>query len=205
MGLRKDAEENRQRLLQAGKEIFAERGLGATLNDVAKHAGVGVGTAYRRFANKQELFDAILDDQVDEVETILRDAIAIPDADEALRHYLEENLKLQVRDKAMAQMFAGKYASQAFLDASRDRVAPLVNDLAQKAVDVGAVPPHVVGTDLIFIQVGILAIAEITEPEYPGLYTRYAEMALAGLKAASPAHGPIDTEQTHRLMRGLKE
>ena len=45
-GLRKDAQENRERLLAAASELFAERGLGVTLNDIAHHAGVGVGTAY---------------------------------------------------------------------------------------------------------------------------------------------------------------
>lgn len=57
--LRKDAERNRQRVLEAARELFAQRGLEATLNDVAHHADVGVGTVYRRFATKQELLDAI--------------------------------------------------------------------------------------------------------------------------------------------------
>jgi len=49
--LRKDAELNRQRILAAAREVFRDRGLNATLNDVARHAGVGVGTVYRRFAD----------------------------------------------------------------------------------------------------------------------------------------------------------
>ena len=53
--LRRDAERNRQRILQAAGELFAERGLGVTLDDVAHHAGVGVGTVYRRFAAKDDL------------------------------------------------------------------------------------------------------------------------------------------------------
>ena len=54
-GLRKDAVRNRQRVLVAARELFASRGLDATLNDVARHANVGVGTVYRRFATKEEL------------------------------------------------------------------------------------------------------------------------------------------------------
>lgn len=57
--LRKDAERNRQRVVDAARDLFAQRGLEATLNDVAHHANVGVGTVYRRFATKQELLDAI--------------------------------------------------------------------------------------------------------------------------------------------------
>ena len=59
--LRKDAALNRERLLAAASELFAERGLNVTLNDIAHHAGVGVGTAYRRFANKEEVIDALFE------------------------------------------------------------------------------------------------------------------------------------------------
>ena len=50
---------NRRRLLDAAAELFASRGLGVTLNDIAHHAGVGLGTAYRRFANKHEVVEAL--------------------------------------------------------------------------------------------------------------------------------------------------
>src|SRR6058998_191476 len=61
--LRKDAERNRQRILDAARELFAERGLGVTLNDVAHHAGVGVGTVYRRFPDKEVLIDTLFQEQ----------------------------------------------------------------------------------------------------------------------------------------------
>ena len=51
--LRKDAELNKQRLLDSARTLFAEHGVDVTLNDIAHHAGVGVGTAYRRFPNKE--------------------------------------------------------------------------------------------------------------------------------------------------------
>ncbi len=63
---RKDAERNRRRLLVAAREVFRDRGVAATLNDVAHHAGLGVGTVYRHFANKEELIDALFDDMVDD-------------------------------------------------------------------------------------------------------------------------------------------
>src|SRR5690349_13586287 len=55
--LRKDAERNLRRILDAAKEVFATHGLAVTMDDVAHHAGVGVGTVYRRFANKDELIE----------------------------------------------------------------------------------------------------------------------------------------------------
>src|SRR3954464_6726726 len=64
--LRKDAERNRQRILDAARELFAERGLAVTLNDIAHHAGVGVGTVYRRFPDKELLIDTLFQEQLDE-------------------------------------------------------------------------------------------------------------------------------------------
>ena len=62
-GLRRDAARNRERVLKAARELFVIQGLEATLNDVAKHANVGVGTVYRRFPTKEDLVEAIRSDQ----------------------------------------------------------------------------------------------------------------------------------------------
>src|SRR3954465_14736068 len=62
--MRRDAAANRELLLAAAGELFAERGLAVTLNDIAHHAGVGVGTAYRRFANKEEVIDALFEQRL---------------------------------------------------------------------------------------------------------------------------------------------
>ena len=136
--LRKDAAANRERLLTAGRELFARRGLGVTLNDVAHHAGVGVGTAYRRFSNKEELIDAILERQNEEIEQILHAALAEPDPWTGLVLYLERSLALQAQDRGMAQIFAGKHGRRTKYDESRDRLAPLINRVAERARDAGA-------------------------------------------------------------------
>ena len=71
--LRADAERNRQRLLVAAKELFATRGLHVTLDDIARHAGVGTGTAYRRFPNKDALIEALMADRIHEIGAIARE------------------------------------------------------------------------------------------------------------------------------------
>ena len=62
--LRRDAERNRQRILAAAGELFAERGLAVTLDDIARHAGVGVGTVYRRYPDKELLIDALFEERL---------------------------------------------------------------------------------------------------------------------------------------------
>lgn len=190
--MRKDAAANRERLLQAGREVFGQQGLDATLNDVAHAAGIGVGTAYRNFANKQELVEAIFAAQVDELEAILGDALATEDPWEGVRDYLTRAIALQHQHKAMAQMFAGRYVSDAALDLSKDRVAPLVNRVGERV----GVP----GTDLILTQVGVLAIADVVGDRWP----RYLDLAIDGLRDGQASSTPaLTTEQLHQVMRGI--
>lgn len=211
--LRSDAAANRERLLTAGRELFARHGLTVTLNDVAHHAGVGVGTAYRRFANKAELIDAILERQNDELEEILRAALAEDDAWAGLVLYLERSLALQARDRGMAQIFAGRHSRPEQYDESRDRIAPLVNRVAERARESGQLRPDATGTDLIFLQIAFTAVANVAQdgPSLDGrddvgrLYERYLRIALDGLRAdglASALPVPaLTTAQTHTLLQ----
>ena len=76
--LRADAERNRQRLLEAARELFAERGLDVTLDEIARHAGVGTGTAYRRFPNKDALIEALMVERFGELRRSPRNASRSP-------------------------------------------------------------------------------------------------------------------------------
>lgn len=211
--LRKDAEDNRRRLLSAAREVFAEHGLGATLHDVAQHAGVGVGTAYRRFANKHELMDAILEDQVNELEGVLHDALAEGNAWKGVVEYLERSLAIQARDRGMAQLLSGKRITKEQHDWERDRLAPLVNSLAERARRQRVVRPDLTGTDLIFLQIGLAAIASTARSggvnvdnreDVAELYRRYLWITLDGIRARPdvmdlPVHA-LTTDETHRIL-----
>src|SRR3954451_15728355 len=88
--MRKDAARNRALLVQAGREVFAERGLDASLDDVAQRAGLGVGTAYRHFANKHELAQAIFTEAIDELIAEAKAAAAMPDAWAGIVRFIEQ-------------------------------------------------------------------------------------------------------------------
>src|SRR3954465_11282391 len=102
--LRKDAARNRERLLTAASELFAERGLNVTLNDIAHHAGVGVGTAYRRFANKEEVIDALFEERLQAVAKVATDALGNPDPWSGLVSFLERALGMQFGDRGLNQI-----------------------------------------------------------------------------------------------------
>jgi AcrR family transcriptional regulator len=108
-GLRRDAEINRQRVLAAAKELFRERGTEVTLNDIAAHAGVGVATVYRRFANKEELIDALFDDIIEQAAALAVEAAADADAWHGLISSLEKVCEIQAFDRGLRQvMFASE-------------------------------------------------------------------------------------------------
>src|SRR5699024_7918610 len=210
--LRKEAASNRERLLAAGREVVAQQRLEATLNDVAHHAGVGVGTAYRRFANKEELIEAIHTRQVEELEAILSQALAQTDPWRGLVLYLEQALTMQAKDRGMAQILSGCHTQPQKYDWGRERVAQMVSRVADLSREAGLLRDDVTGTDLIFLQVALSGIALTFQSrcvdgrdDISELYRRYLWIALDGLRPERTGTSrlpipPLTTQQTHTLL-----
>lgn len=203
--LRRDAEQNRQRLLAAARELFAERGLGVTLNDIAHQAGVGVGTAYRRFSNKGEVIDALFDSQVEEIARIADDALADPDPWNGLTTYLERCMALQARDRGLAHILSGQWSTPEQHNRSRAHLADKIHGIADRARDAGLLRADVEGTDLIFVQIALNAVLERTRSVSPDFYRRHLWLLLDGLRTqpgeASPLPvRPLTVEATHAVM-----
>lgn len=87
--MRADAQRNHDAILTAARAVFAQAGTDAPMEDVARAAGVGKGTLYRRFPTREHLFAAILQERVDELDASARRAVDAPDAWRALREWLE--------------------------------------------------------------------------------------------------------------------
>src|SRR3954465_1779085 len=90
---------NRRRILDAAAEAFAERGLEVGVAEIARRAGVGAGTIFRRFATKEDLISAIVEMRVQEVLSVAEEAAADDDAAEALRRFAFALTGAQVRDR----------------------------------------------------------------------------------------------------------
>ncbi len=203
--LRRDAVRNRDRLLAAARELFAEEGFEVTLDDIARHAGVGVGTAYRRFANKDELLDALFAEQTVELAAAAATGLTDPDPWHGLVGYLERSLALQLRDRGLAQIVSGDRISSEQHDWNREVMAPRNRALVARARDAGMLRDDVTGTDLTFIQVGLNAIMSRSRHAHPELYRRYLYLMLDGLRAepGNPTPLPVaalTSDQTHAVM-----
>ena len=203
--MRRDAVQNRERLLAAARELLAEQGFEVTLDDIARHAGVGVGTAYRRFANKGELLDALFTEQTVELAAAADAGLADPDPWHGLVSYLEKSLALQLRDRSLAQIVGGDRISVEQHDWNRDVMAPKNRALIARGREAGVLRADVAGTDLTFIQVGLNAIMTRSRDWHPDLYRRYLYLLLDGLRAESGNPTPLPiaaltSDQTHAVM-----
>lgn len=207
--LRKDAALNRERLLAAAGELFAERGLNVTLNDIAHHAGVGVGTAYRRFPNKEAVIDALFEQRLDDLAALADEALRDADPWHGLVSFLERSLQMQFGDRGLNEIMNAPILKLGRISAARDRIAPLLKKLVKRAVREGVVRPDLDQSDLIFMQLGLSAIMDNTRTIAPDLYQRYLTLFLDGIRTdrsdftALPAKA-LTAAQTHRAMTGRR-
>lgn len=106
---RKDVERNRARLLDAGREVFAERGLDATLEDIARRAGVGAGTAYRHFGGRADIIRAIFSDAAKSFIDDARAALAPDDPWDGFVRMMLAFAERQAADRGLHQVFTGDH------------------------------------------------------------------------------------------------
>lgn len=189
--LRRDAERNRQRILQAAAEVFTERGFEATLDDVARRAGVGVGTVYRRFPDKTSLADALFEERIDTLVEMAERAQEEPDAWAGLVTFLEHSAEMLAGDRGLRQILL--YAVQGHDRATyaRDRMRPAVDRLVKRAQADGQVRADLAATDIPLIEFMIAAIAEYTRCVRPDVWRRYLALILDALCPARDHMTPL--------------
>ena len=207
--LRKDAERNRQRILVAARELFAQHGLGVTLNDVAHHAGVGVGTVYRRFPEKSQLIEELFEQQIGELVALMEEALEDPDPWRGLTGFLRRNLELQTRDRAFREIVMGTPDGAQRVGQIRARMFPLGGRLVQRAKDVGALRADFQPADFPILVLMLAAIVDASREIEPELWRRYLEIVIQGLRAnPTPpdalSNPPLDPDQVPNVMAAFK-
>ncbi|MGX6448831.1 TetR/AcrR family transcriptional regulator [Patulibacter sp. S7RM1-6] len=185
--LRRDAERNRRRILDAAASLFAEKGLGVGLDEIAHRAEVGVGTVYRRFPDKDDLIDALFERKVDQVVTIAEEALAEEDAWRGLHRFLEEMLEEQARNRGLTDLLLGLPNGPACAPRGRDRVEPLVLRLVERAQAQGRLRADVQGTDLALVQIMLAAVMDGTREVHPDAWRRMLALVLDGLRVPGDA------------------
>jgi AcrR family transcriptional regulator len=206
--LRRDAERNRQRILRAAAEIFTERGLAATLDEVARRAGVGVGTVYRRFPDKEALADELFEDRLDALAALAEAALAEPDEWTALSSFVEQAGAVLAADRGLRQMVMFATYGRDRVGEARGRLQPVVAQLVTRAQAAGVVRADLVPTDIPLIEFMLSSVAEYAQHARPEVWRRYLVLVLDGLRPdrsgttalPEPALSPAEIEQAMRAV-----
>jgi AcrR family transcriptional regulator len=188
--LRADAERNRRKLLDAAAELFARKGLSVGLDEIARHAGVGVGTAYRRFPDKAQLIEALFDDRLEQIAALAERCAAADDAWEGLAEFIEGNVALQSADQGLKELILGSPHAIARVEEIRERLLPAVASLVARAQAAGQLRADLTATDIPLVQFMLTALADITRDADPEVWRRYLRLVLDGLGTPAPEPMP---------------
>ncbi len=181
--LRADAERNRAKILEAAADVFASAGVEATLHDVAARAGVGVGTVYRRFPDKESLLGALFDDKLSSVIELAERATRERDSWAGLVGFLRALTDMQSENRGLHEVLNGSEYCQERVAEARSAFAPLVERLLERAQAEGQVRADLEPSDLTVILLMLNAVALFSHDTRPDLWERQLDLVLEGLRA----------------------
>lgn len=186
--VRKDVVRNRARLVAAAREVFAERGLDATLDDVAARAGLGTGTAYRHFANKHELAAEVLGDATQQIADDAAAALLLDDPWQAIVSFFVATGERQASDRGLYQALAGQGRAE---DKTRiwPSIVESVTGLFDRAKAAGVVRADAAPEDVAAIFAMLGPAFDMSERTSTDLWRRYLVVMLDGLRATD--RGPL--------------
>jgi AcrR family transcriptional regulator len=205
--LRSDAERNRQRILSAAGRVFAERGLGATMDEIAAQAGVGVGTVYRRYPDKQLLIDALFEQRIEELARVGEQALAAEDPWQGLIAYLEAAIAQQAANRGLRDLLLSSTHGHDRVARARERLAPITARLLERAQTDGQLRADLAANDVPLLYLMLGAIVDYTRDVEPAAWRRFFALVGDGLRArrTQPNRlptGPLDDDQVDEAMRG---
>ncbi|MFD5830709.1 TetR/AcrR family transcriptional regulator [Lentzea sp. NPDC060358] len=163
--LRTDAARNRARIVEAARELFRTRGIDVPMSTIARRAGVGVATLFRRFPSREALVTEVFADQRAHCEAMLEEAVADPDPWHGFRRLLEFMCTEQLEDRGFTEAFLASFATDVDHRHSREAAESAFDTLVRRAQESGKLRRDFAVSDLVMLV-----------------------LANAGLRAAPPEH-----------------
>ncbi|GAA3540803.1 TetR/AcrR family transcriptional regulator [Amycolatopsis ultiminotia] len=181
--LRRDAERNRRRILESAREVFGRRGLDATLDDVAHHAGLGVGTVYRRFPNKEHLVEAMFTERLEDIADLAKQALQVSDPWEAFVGFVWQTVEMHSHDRGLREIMLSTAFGHEHVAEAKARMVPAITQLVERAQAAGQLRSDVVPADLPLLHQMTGSVAEYTGQVAPHLWRRCLALLIDGLRA----------------------
>jgi AcrR family transcriptional regulator len=200
--LRADAERNRQLLLQAAREVFADQGLDASSKEIARRGGVGIATLYRRFPTRQDLLVATFGPKLAAYTEAIDRALKDPDPWRGFCDYLTAITGMQQGDRGFRDILTQAFPNARELRAQRDRVYHGVAELIERAKATGRLREDFVPEDvplLLMANAGVVAATAEHAPESSDRLVGYLLQAFASA-AASELPPPATPQRMYRAL-----
>ncbi|MFK4505367.1 TetR/AcrR family transcriptional regulator [Bradyrhizobium daqingense] len=181
---RADAVRNRERVLEAAKIVFSAGGPEASLEAVAKRAGVGIGTLYRHFPTREDLFEAVYRREVEQLSELAEHLRSAKDPVDALRRWMRSGVEFVATKKGMSAALALTYQSSSELAAfSMDRLTKAIGSLLHRAVAAGQMRGDISPEDLLRALIGMCYMHD--QPGWQSSVLRMLDVFVDGLRVQS--------------------
>jgi AcrR family transcriptional regulator len=184
--------------------LFARIGVEASVDEITRAAGVGMGTLYRHFPTKEDLVDAVLEDAFAEFLGLAGDAVDEPDAWVGLSTFLERALALRAANRGLIDVLATRAHGRERAAAMRRRMRPLLVELVSRAQLQGTLRLDLSADDLPMLLWGGDGVIDCATNVSPDIWRRYLGIVLDGLRAdaATPLRQPpLSRAQVSRAQR----
>jgi AcrR family transcriptional regulator len=196
--LRADAERNRQRLIAAAREVFAERGLDAPMEEVARHAGVGVATLYRRFPTRDALIAGAFEARMSAYADSVARALADPDPWSGLRGHIERVCAMQASSRGFASALTMSFPAAKRFEAERRRAYQGLVELIDRAKAAGRLRADFSPEDVVILMMANAGVIAATAGSAPDAWRRLVAYLLQAFEA--PGRAPLPPAPTPRAM-----
>jgi AcrR family transcriptional regulator len=151
MGLRADALHNRNRIVEVARTLFAARGIDVPMAAIARHAGVGVATLYRRFPTRESLVTEVFADEFEACASVVDDALTDPDPWHGFSTFLEKVCAMQAADRGFSTAFVAAFPDAVDVERQRERVIRGFTELTRRAKESGQLRADFVPDDLALL------------------------------------------------------
>ena len=181
--LRADAAKNQARILDAARSVFRTGGLDVSLDEVARHAGVGVATLYRRFPDRESLVAALFELEIRKTVQLARDALAAADPWEGFTTLLRAMFSAVAEDKGIRQALLSSRNDLGASSPDRAELIRLLTMIVKRAQDDGSLRIGIAAQDVPPMMLMVGVVADFAFNANPRLWERYCALLIDGLSA----------------------
>jgi AcrR family transcriptional regulator len=198
--LRRDAELNLAKIMEAARDVFAESGYDGSMEQIAAKAEVGIGTLYRRFPHKEDLFNAVTDLAKERTIKIGEEVLAAVAAEDALPEFLRRCIAAPSCWRVTTTR--PPWSESSGVNSILKQISPTVDKVLQRSQQAGTIRADIVFSDVVLVLMSVRAVADLCGAESPIASRRFLELVLDGLRpgGSSPLTPAMSRLQLSRVL-----